>query len=389
MLLGAVSAIDTGAREVRLGELRVPYDYLVLATGASHSYFGRDEWAPYAPGLKRVEDATEVRARVLSAFERAESAGDAAEQRRLLTFLVVGGGPTGVELAGAIAELARFGMEKDFRSFDPAQARVVLVQAAPRLLPAFDAQLSEKARRALQAMGVEVLTDSRVEKIDEAGVTVSGKRIEARTVLWAAGVVASPAARWLNAPADSAGRVLVAPDLSVPGRPEIFAIGDTAAVKDAGGGWVPGLAPAAKQGRRARGRPDPCPARGRRRDDAVPLSPPRQPGDHRAQGRGGGFRAVAPERRAGMVALGPDPCRLPGRDAQPHFGDVRLDVVVPDLPQRLAPDHRAACRSGKRATASRQGGGNVRRRLAHRPSRQQHQKNLARCQPATTTGEEL
>ena len=248
VLLGAVSAIDTGAREVRLGELRVPYDYLVLATGASHSYFGRDEWAPYAPGLKRVEDATEVRARVLSAFERAESAGDAAEQRRLLTFLVVGGGPTGVELAGAIAELARFGMEKDFRSFDPAQARVVLVQAAPRLLPAFDAQLSEKARRALQAMGVEVLTDSRVEKIDEAGVTVSGKRIEARTVLWAAGVVASPAARWLNAPADSAGRVLVAPDLSVPGRPEIFAIGDTAAVKDAGGGWVPGLAPAAKQG---------------------------------------------------------------------------------------------------------------------------------------------
>jgi NADH dehydrogenase/putative oxidoreductase len=248
VLLGEVGAIDTAAREVHVGDVRVGYDFLVLATGASHSYFGRDEWAPYAPGLKRVEDATEVRARVLSAFERAESVSDSAEQRRLLTFLVVGGGPTGVELAGAIAELARFGMEKDFRNFDPAQARVLLVQAGPRLLPAFDPSLSQRAREALESVGVEVLTDSRVEKIDASGVTVSGKRIDSRTVLWAAGVVASPAARWLGTPADSAGRVLVQADLSVPGRPGVFAIGDTAAAKGPDGAWVPGLAPAAKQG---------------------------------------------------------------------------------------------------------------------------------------------
>lgn len=248
VLLGEVSGVDTARREVILGEQRIPYDYLVLATGASHSYFGRDEWAAHAPGLKQVEDATEVRRRLLLAFERAEAAEDEEGRRALLTFLIVGGGPTGVELAGAIAELARFGMERDFRHIDPAAARIILVQAGPRLLPTLPEALSRKAAAALQRLGVEVLTDSRVESIDAQGVCVNGQAISARTVMWAAGVVASPAARWLGAAADKAGRLKVAPDLSVPGLPEVFAIGDTAYAEAWQGQPVPGLAPAAKQG---------------------------------------------------------------------------------------------------------------------------------------------
>jgi NADH dehydrogenase/putative oxidoreductase len=246
--LGEVTGVDPAKREVMMGEVRVPYDYLVLACGASHSYFGKDQWAPYAPGLKRVEDATHVRSRLLGAFEQAESAGDAVERRALLTFLVVGGGPTGVELAGAMAELARFGMDQEFRHFDPAQARVILVQAGPRLLPAFPEALSSEAKRSLERLGVEVLLDSRVEAIDAHGATVNGQRIAARTVLWAAGVIASPAARWLGAAADNVGRIQVAPDLTVPGHPEVFALGDTALSKAWNGQPVPGLAPAAKQG---------------------------------------------------------------------------------------------------------------------------------------------
>jgi NADH dehydrogenase/putative oxidoreductase len=248
VLFGEVTGVDTGKRRVLLGEAAVPYDYLVLATGASHSYFGQDQWAPYAPGLKRIEDATHVRGRLLAALERAEATSNPIERQALLTFLVVGGGPTGVELAGAIAELARFGMEKEFRHFDPAHARVVLVQSGPRLLPAFPEPLSEEARRSLERLGVEVLLTSRVEGIDAQGVTVNGQRIAARTVLWAAGVIASPAARWLGAPADSAGRIEVTQDLSVPGLPDVFALGDTAASRAWAGRPVPGLAPAAKQG---------------------------------------------------------------------------------------------------------------------------------------------
>jgi NADH dehydrogenase/putative oxidoreductase len=248
VLLGEVTAVDTAQRKVFLGERSVDYDYLVLATGASHSYFGRDEWGPYAPGLKRIEDATEVRRRMLTAFEMAEATDEEAERRTLLTFLIVGGGPTGVELAGAIAELARHGMEKDFRRFDPATARVVLVQAAPRILPTFPEALSEKAKRALERLGVEVLLNSRVEQIDDAGVTVSGQRIPSRTVMWAAGVVASPAAAWLEADADNAGRVKVGRDLSVKGLSNVFCVGDTALSLAWNGQPVPGLAPAAKQG---------------------------------------------------------------------------------------------------------------------------------------------
>jgi NADH dehydrogenase/putative oxidoreductase len=268
VLLGEASGVDPARRELQLGAQRLRYDYLVLATGAAHSYFGRDEWAAWAPGLKRVEDATEVRRRLLSAFERAEATDDPEQRAALLTFAIVGGGPTGVELAGALAELARLGMEKDFRRFDPASARILLIQAGPRLLPSFPEALSAETRRALEALGVEVLLDSRVERIDADGVTVSGRRIAARTVLWAAGVVASPAARWLGAPADAAGRVKVGPDLSVPGLPEVFVVGDTAASDAWNGRPVPGLAPAAKQGgayvarvirARIEGRPAPGP----------------------------------------------------------------------------------------------------------------------------------
>jgi NADH dehydrogenase/putative oxidoreductase len=248
VLLGTVTSIDTTRKLVSLESKAVPYDYLVIATGAAHSYFGKDQWAPYAPGLKRIEDATEIRRRILTAFERAEVTEDAAERESLLTFLVVGGGPTGVELAGAIAELAKFGMDKEFRNFDPADAKVILVQSAPRLLPAFPEKLAAIAMRSLSHLGVEVMLKSRVEHIDADGVGVSGRRIPSKTVLWAAGVMASPAAMWLGAPADGAGRVKVGPCLEVPGLPQVFAIGDTAASQAWRGESVPGLAPAAKQG---------------------------------------------------------------------------------------------------------------------------------------------
>ena len=248
VVYGEVTGVDTAARTVALDGRRIDYDYLVLATGASHSYFGRDDWGPFAPGLKRVEDATEVRRRVLTAFERAEGSDDPAERLAQLTFLIVGGGPTGVELAGAIAELAHFGLEREFRNIDPAAARVILVQAGARVLPTFPESLSAAAASALQSLGVEALVNSRVEQIDADGVTISGRRIAARTVLWAAGVVASPAARWLGAATDNAGRVKVAADLSVPDLDGVFAIGDTALATAWQGQPVPGLAPAAKQG---------------------------------------------------------------------------------------------------------------------------------------------
>lgn len=247
LVLGAVDGIDTQRRVVLTERREIPYDYLVLATGATHSYFGKDQWAPHAPGLKRIEDALEVRRRILTAFERAEDATDASEQRAQLTFLVVGGGPTGVELAGAIAELARFGLDQDFRTFDAARSRVILVQSAPRLLPSFPDRLARVAQGALERLGVEVRLGCRVTHIDERGVSVDGEHIEARTVLWAAGVAASPAGNWIDAKTDKAGRILVGDDLSVLGLSEVFAVGDTAASNGWDGKPVPGLAPAAKQ----------------------------------------------------------------------------------------------------------------------------------------------
>ncbi len=247
VLMGRVNDVDVSKRSVVLGEQRVAYDYLVLATGARHSYFGRDEWEAWAPGIKKVEDATEIRRQILIAFERAETTEDALERQRLLTFVVVGGGPTGVEIAGAIAELARHGMEGEFRAIDPASADVVLVQAGPRLLPAFPERLSRVAARSLEQLGVRVVLDRRVDSINETGVAIGAEWIETRTVFWAAGVIASPAAKWVNAQRDAAGRLKVEPDLSVPGLGNVFAIGDTALTLAWNGAPVPGLAPAAKQ----------------------------------------------------------------------------------------------------------------------------------------------
>ena len=248
LLLSTVTGIDTEKRLVLTERREIPYDYLVLATGATHSYFGKDEWARHAPGLKQVEDALEVRRRILTAFERAEESVNESEKAALLTFLIVGGGPTGVELAGAIAELARFGLNQDFRTFDPADARIILVQAGARLLPSFPERLSSIAQRALEKLGVEIRLASRVNHIDEQGVGLDGEYIEARTVLWAAGVAASPAAAWLKAPSDRAGRIVVGEDLRVPGMANVFAIGDTMASNAWNGQPVPGLASAAKQG---------------------------------------------------------------------------------------------------------------------------------------------
>ena len=248
VLLAEVRGVSVKTAEVILDQGRLAFDYLVVATGARHSYFGRDDWAGDAPGLKRIEDATEIRRRLLIGFERAESAVDTRERARWLTFVIVGGGPTGVELAGAIAELARNGLKQDYRSIDPTAARVVLVQSADRLLPTFPPSLSADALAELRKLNVEILTGAKVEGIDGDGVVVGGERIEARTVLWAAGVTASPAALWLGRSSDKAGRVVVGPDLSVDPNGTIFAIGDTAASMGWKGKAVPGLAPAAKQG---------------------------------------------------------------------------------------------------------------------------------------------
>jgi NADH:ubiquinone reductase (H+-translocating) len=247
VIMARVTSVDVQARRVRTTEIDLDYDYLVLATGATHSYFGHDDWEAYAPGLKHIADATEIRRRFLIAFERAEVIEDDAERQRLLTFVIVGGGATGVEMAGAIAEVARRTLRHDFREIDPRRSRIVLIEAGPRLLPAFAPALSDYAARSLRSMGVEVELGRMVTGCDARGVTLKDGRIDAATVIWAAGVVASPAANWIDAEHDRAGRIRVNPDLSVPGRPEIFVVGDTASVIGRDGRPVPGIAPAAKQ----------------------------------------------------------------------------------------------------------------------------------------------
>jgi NADH:ubiquinone reductase (H+-translocating) len=241
-----VIGIAKEARIVQTQAQAIPFDFLVVATGATHAYFGHDDWAPFAPGLKRIEDATRIRRSILSAFENAELARDEVERRRLLTFVIIGGGPTGVEMAGAIAEVARQTLARDFRHIDPRTTRCVLIEAGPRLLPGFSEQNSNYAHDALTKMGVEVMTSSLVTGCDEQGVNLPNRRIDAGAIIWAAGVTASPAAVWLSAEHDRAGRVIVRPDLSLPGYENIFVIGDTASVQH-DGRPVPGLAPAAKQ----------------------------------------------------------------------------------------------------------------------------------------------
>jgi NADH dehydrogenase len=227
---------------------RVPFDYLIIATGARHHYFGHESWERIAPGLKKIDEATEIRARILTAFELAEAGDDDEQRRRLLTFAVIGAGPTGVEMAGAIAELARHAMTGDFRRIDPARARILLIEAGDRVLTSFPPELSEKAMRQLERLGVEVMLRNAVTACDEDGLTLSGgERIACSSIVWAAGVMASPAAKWLGETTDRAGRVPIGPDLALMDDPAIFVIGDTAAVTDAKGQVVPGVAPAAKQ----------------------------------------------------------------------------------------------------------------------------------------------
>jgi NADH dehydrogenase len=247
VVLGKVSGIDVAQRVVIAEGRRIPFDHLILATGAQHAYFGHDDWAASAPSLKTIDDATYIRRRILLAFEKAETEEDPHERARLLNFVIVGGGPTGVEMAGAIAELANRALAADFRAIDPRSARISLVEAAPRLLTPFDPSLSEAAKRSLQQLGVIVRLGAAVTAVDAEGVSIGAERIEARTVIWGAGVTASPAGLWLGAATDRAGRVRVAPDLSVPGHPDIFVLGDTATLDGADGHPLPGVAPVAKQ----------------------------------------------------------------------------------------------------------------------------------------------
>jgi NADH dehydrogenase len=247
VLLGDVAAIDPVAKRVRLADSgELGYDFLILAPGATHSYFGHDAWEAHAPGLKTIEDALEIRRRALFAFEQAEREDDSEARRQWLTFVVIGGGPTGVEMAGAFAEIARHSLVRDFRRIDPRAARVLLIEAGPRVLHAYPEDLSLRAQAQLEALGVQVWTGSAVTGIDAASVEIGGDRLAARTIVWAAGVQGSPLARSLGVPLDRAGRVLVQADLSVPGHPSVFVIGDLAALEQDGKG-VPGVAPAAIQ----------------------------------------------------------------------------------------------------------------------------------------------
>jgi NADH:quinone reductase (non-electrogenic) len=247
VLMTRVDGVDTARRVLRTDAIEIAYDYLVLATGATHSYFGHDEWAEAAPGLKRIEDATRLRRRILLAFEHAELTADDAQRGRLLTFVIVGAGATGVEMAGAIAEVARQTLAMDFRNIDPRTARILLIEAGPRVMPTLPENLSDYVRATLVRMGAEIMTATRVTGCDMRGVDTDQGRIDAGTIIWAAGVRASAAAQWIGAAHDRAGRIEVGPDLTVPGHPEIFAVGDTAAAQGPDGRPVPGIAPAAKQ----------------------------------------------------------------------------------------------------------------------------------------------
>ncbi len=265
VVLSEVTGVDTVNRRVLLPECELPYDYLILATGIHVNYFGHDEWKAIAPGLDGLDDADQIRTRLLRAFEDAEryalrADADHAKIQEMLTFVLVGAGTVGVELASTIAEMARMALAHDFRHLDPGGAQIMLFDGAPRILPTFAEDLSAKAQRHLQQLGVKIFTSTRVENVDAEGIVADGKRIRSRTVLWTAGVTASPASRWLGAEADKSGRVKVNPDLSVPGHPEIFAIGDTALVfantrnlvgiRNGTGVQMPGLAqPAIQQGR--------------------------------------------------------------------------------------------------------------------------------------------
>jgi NADH dehydrogenase len=342
--MAEVNGIDLAGRLVQTGAGPISYDYLVIATGATHSHFGHDDWADFAPGLKRIEDATRIRRSILLAFEHAELAHDEVERQRLLTFVIVGGGATGVEMAGAIAEIARQTLAKDFRRIDPRSSRIILLEAGPRVLPALPEDLSSYAERTLTRMGVDVRTSTRVTNCDRRGVDLDRGRIDASTVIWAAGVVASPAARWLGAEHDYAGRVLVRPNLSVPNHPEVFVIGDAAGVHDQTEAMVPGVAPAAKQMGRYVGRVIAA------RVDDTPSPPPfryRSLGDLATIGR----RAAVVNFGYLRLILEPGAHLFPDRGQEPVHRGVHVAVGLPHVSSRR-PAHHGGSAAGQRVSFS-------------------------------------
>ena len=247
VLMAEVQDFDLARNVVKLGDGEVSYDYLIVAAGASHAYFGHDEWEPFAPGLKTIEDALELRRRVLLAFELAERQAASGKEQVQINFVVVGGGPTGVELAGTLAEIARRALANEFRTIDPKKTRIILLEGGPRVLPAYPEDLSRSAEEQLRKLGVEVHTSAMVTNVTPGAVHMGETQLPSAVTLWAAGVAASPLGKKLGAPVDRAGRVLVNPDLSLPGHPEVFVIGDLAALKDENGKWLPGVAPVAMQ----------------------------------------------------------------------------------------------------------------------------------------------
>ncbi len=339
VLLAEVSSLDLAARRAFFADGgTIGYDHLVLATGATHSYFGHPEWARFAPGLKTIEDALEIRRRVLTAFEEADREEDPARREALLTFVVVGGGPTGVELAGALSEIARHTLTSEFRRIDPRGARILLLEGLERVLPPYPEDLSAAARRQLVELGVEVRTGTMVTAIDAEGVEVGDTRIAARTVLWGAGVAASPLARALGAPLDKAGRVKVQPDLSVPGQAQVWVAGDLAAV-ESDGKPVPGVAQGAIQGGRhvARQIRTFTPRRGHQ---ALSLHRQGPPLHHRPRPRGGAGGPLPRDGLPRLVHLALRSLALPGGLPQPAGGGDAVGLALPHLRARCAAHRR-------------------------------------------------
>ena len=340
VLLAEARSIDTAARRVDLdhGE-SLSYDYLIVAAGSSSSYFGHDDWKANAPSLKTLDDALQIRGRMLLAYEIAEREDNPELRRMLLTFVIVGGGPTGVEMAGAIAEIARQTLSDEFRSIRTEQARVILVEAGPSVLAAFPEPLREAARRSLTKLGVEVRENTTVTKVEEDRVWLGSERIDAGTVMWAAGVTASPLGKSLGVPTDKAGRVLVHADLSIPGHPEVFVVGDLAGLKDAAGQQYPGVAQVAMQQANAAAARD-RPYIERSAAQAVQIPEPRQYGDDRAKCCRRRLELAACLRLCGVGAVADDPHLLADRISQPADGAGAMGRRVPDLSAERAADHR-------------------------------------------------